>query len=148
MYSGYGAVTDLYWQKQKLKTVFENEQVTLYSDKAISKDLKTDLKDFSLEGFNHVAIMQSSKKNSSTRILFTPVFNVGSIEKKIVMSQIGQQYDFVSNNNWLPIAVASFISGKEIGSDKAHEITQIVNKYMTNEQSIAWKNSLIAQKVK
>ncbi|MGE7621946.1 hypothetical protein ACQKMD_02465 [Viridibacillus sp. NPDC096237] len=146
MFSGYGAVTDLYWQKQKLKTVFENEQVTLYSDKAISKDLKTDLEDFSLDGFNHVTIMQSSKKNSAGRILFAPEFNVGSIEKKIVMSQIGQQYDFVSNNNWLPIAIAAFVSGKEIGSDKANEVTQIVNKYMTNEQSKAWKNSLIAQK--
>ncbi|MBK3495444.1 hypothetical protein JFL43_11395 [Viridibacillus sp. YIM B01967] len=146
MFSGFGTVTDLYWQKHKLKTVFENEQVTLYSDEAVSKELMTELKDFSLDGIEHVAIMQSSNKSSAGRILFTPKFSVETIEKKIVMSRIGQQYDFKGNNNWLPIAVASFITEREIGSDKALEITEIVNSYMSNEQSKVWKKGLIKQK--
>lgn len=143
MFSGNGPVTSLYWQKRKMKKVFTNNQMTLYGMNNISGDFAKSLKGLQLEDFEHIAIIETSKQRKSAgRILFTSELNEKTLEQKVILSQIYQKYRFDTTPSWVPAIVASFLTNRTLGSDKAKKMIAVLKDYMTQDQLKVWKKGL------
>ncbi|MFJ8261647.1 hypothetical protein ACIQ4I_06740 [Rummeliibacillus sp. NPDC094406] len=143
MFSGNGPVTSLYWQKSKMKKVFTNDQLTLYGMNDITGDLAKSLKGLNLENFEHVAVIETNKKRKSAgRILFTSELNEKTLEQKVILSQIHQKYKFDTSPSWAPAIVASFLSDRTMGSDKAKKMIAVLKNYMNQDQLAIWKKGL------
>ncbi|MGG0655988.1 hypothetical protein [Rummeliibacillus pycnus] len=143
MFSGNGPVTSLYWQKSKMKEIFTNDQMTLYGTNAISGDLANSLKGLEFENFEHVAIIETNKKRKSAgRILFTSELNEKTLEQKVILSQIHQLYKFDTTPSWAPEIVASFLTDRTLGSEKAKKMIAVLKNYMNQAQLTEWKKGL------
>lgn len=143
MFSGNGPVTSLYWQKNKMKKVFTNDQMTLYGKNNISGDLSKSLKGLELEDFEHVAIIETNqKRHSAGRILFTSEINEKTLEQKVILSQIHQKYKFNTTPSWVPEVVASFLTERTLGTAKAQKMIGILKNYMNQDQLAEWKKGL------
>lgn len=143
MFSGNGPVTSLYWQKDKMKKVFTNDQMTLYGKNDISGELGKSLNGIELEDFEHVAIIETAKKkHSAGRILFTSEINGKTVEQKVILSQIHQKYKFNTSPSWAPAIIASFLTERTLGSTKAKKMIDILNDYMNQDQLSEWKKGL------
>lgn len=143
MFSGNGPVTSLYWQKAKMKELFTNDQVTLYGNGHASDNLAQALKGLDIEGFEHVAIIESKKyKKSGDRILFTSELNKKTLTEKYILSQMNQKYNFDMLPNWGPAVVASFLTERRVGSPKASKMVATLKDYMNEQQLKDWKTSL------
>ncbi len=144
MFSGYGTVRDIYWQKGNLKVQQQTPVLSIYSQGAISKDFLTSLENLQFINNQHIAIIQEKNpiKEHDDRLLFLPTLTAQAVEQEVILSQIKSQYKFEDSPAWLPEVVASYLVNGSIGSEKTKEIVKTLKEYMTSNQKLAWQEAM------
>lgn len=139
---GSGQVYELYWTKQMKKKVFDGTEFSIYTNKFTPVNFTSALKNMKVLEGGHIDIIESSKKENGSRILFTETLKKTKLQEKIVVSQIKEQYQFSKTNKNLPILVASFSLDQSLGSTKEKEMVRVLNEQFNTEQRENWKYGL------
>lgn len=144
MFSGNGAVSDIYWQAGNLKAQEQTPVLTIYAQQAISKDFLKSLENIKFLNDEHIAIIQEKNPvaQHDERLLFLPTLTPQAVEQEVILSQIQSQYTFENSPAWLAEVVASYLVKDSIGSDKSKAIVKTLKEYMTSEQQVAWKDAM------
>lgn len=144
MFSGYGAVHDIYWQAGGLALQEQTSVLSIYAQQAIPNDFLQALKNIQFLSDEHIAIIQDKSPVTAhdDRLLFLPALTPEAVEQEVILSQIKSQFTFEDAPEWLPEVVASYLVNDVIGTDKAKKIIQTLNEYMTANQQQAWQDTL------
>lgn len=143
MFSGTGPVTELYYQSGKLKLQQESKQVSVFSEKPLSKSFKKALKDAKWLNEDHIVIIQSNKNGQQgERVIFLKELTANSLKNNVLLNQVKSQYDFGKSPNWLIEVVATFITDSDFNNKKAKQIVQNLKKEMSNEELKKWEKEL------
>ncbi|WP_313891393.1 hypothetical protein [Psychrobacillus sp.] len=139
---GAGKVTDLYWQKEVLPVIYEDNYFTFYSKKVLPEELLTQLADLHLPGSEHMSVLLTENKHGINpyRIIVTGD-DPNSIEYELVVKTILTQYG-LEDNLLLAEVVGSYLVNRPIGSEKAVWVYETLNNYFTEDQLSTWKSSL------
>ncbi|CAM5448320.1 RNA polymerase II OS=Lysinibacillus sphaericus OX=1421 GN=LS41612_18475 PE=4 SV=1 [Lysinibacillus sphaericus] len=144
MFSGNGAVSDIYWQAGNLKAQEQTPVLTIYAQQAISNDFLKSLENIKFLNDEHIAIIQENNPvaQHDERLLFLPTLTPQAVEQEVILSQIQSQYTFENSPAWLAEVVASYLVKDSIGSDKSKAIVKTLKEYMTSDQQVAWKDAM------
>ncbi|WP_391208360.1 hypothetical protein [Psychrobacillus sp. L4] len=145
---GSGNITDLYWQKKVLPIVFEDDYVTLYSEKKISKELMNQLKELRLPNSEHVSVLFEKNTNhmNASRISFIDSEDIASLQQELVVKNVQLKYGIDSSNLLLAEVISSYLMNRPIGSEKANWMYETLNNYFTTDQLADWKSKLQSNK--
>lgn len=141
-FSGDGNIYELYWTDQQMKKVFAGDEFSIYTKKFTATSFTSKLASMKVLEGGHVDIVESSKKSTGTRILFTENMKQSALQEKVIVSQIKGQYDFAKGNSDLPIILASFKVNKLLGDSKDKEMVKVLNDYFDTEQRSSWQRGL------
>ncbi|MGE7090025.1 RNA polymerase II [Lysinibacillus sp. NPDC048646] len=144
MFSGNGAVRDIYWQAGNLKVQKQTPVLSIYAQQAISKDFLKSLETLKFLNNEHISIIQEANPTAEhdERLLFLPALTVQAVEQEVVLSQIKSQFTFEDSPAWLQEVVASYLVKETIGSDKTKEIVKTLKEFMTANQELAWQEAI------
>lgn len=141
-FAGSGQVYELYWTKQPMKKAFDGKEFSIYTKKLTPTNFTSTLNNMKVLEGGHIDIIESSKKENGSRILFTDTLKKAQLQEKVVVSQIKEQYQFSKTNKNLPIIVASFSLEQSLGSAKDKEMVRVLNEQFNTEQREDWKFGL------
>lgn len=144
MFSGSGAVQDLYWQAGDLQVQKQTPVLSIYAKQAIPNEFLKALESIQFLNDEHISIVQEQNPTAKQdeRILFLPQLTTQAIEQQVILSQIKSQLAFKDAPEWLIEVVASYLVGGSIGSDKAKDIVGVLTEYMSNDQERAWQEAV------
>ena len=144
MFSGSGAVNDLYWQAGELQVQKQTPILSIYAKQAVSNEFLTALESIQFLNDEHISIIQEENPVAAhdERILFLPELTTQAVEKQVILAQIKSQIEFKESPDWLVEVVASYLVSGSIGSDKTKEILKTLKEYMSDEQERAWQEIL------
>ncbi|MFJ7738444.1 RNA polymerase II [Lysinibacillus sp. NPDC097287] len=144
MFSGNGAVHDLYWQTGNLKVQKQTPVLSIYAKQAVSNEFLKALESIQFLNDEHISIVQEQKPIAThdDRILFLPELTVQAVEKQVILSQIKSELEFKDAPEWLIEVVASYLVSGSIGSDKAKEMVATLKEYMSDDQERAWQEAV------
>lgn len=144
MFSGNGAVHDLYWQAGNLQVQQQTPVLSIYAKQAVSKDFLKALESIQFLNDEHISIVQEQKPiaQHDDRILFLPELTSQAVEQQVILSQIKSGLEFKDAPEWLIEVVASYLVNSSIGSDKAKEMVATLKEYMSSDQEQAWQEAM------
>lgn len=143
MFSGTGPVYELYYQAGEMYHQEKDDLITVYSPNPIQDDLMKQFDEIKLMNDEHIAVVLNSNLNSQgSRILFTNQSSVEAMKEEIFLTQLNMKYQFENVPNWVREVLASFLTGSEIGGEKAKEITVTLKNRMTDSQLKLWNEKL------
>lgn len=141
-FAGAGQVYEVYWTKQRLKKAFDGKEFSIYTKKFTPTKFTSTLGSMKVLEGGHIDIIESTKKENGSRILFTDTLKKAKLQEKVVVSQIKEQYQFSTTNKNLPILVASFSLNQSLGSAKDKEMVRVLNEHFNTKQREYWKYGL------
>ena len=144
MFSGNGAVHDLYWQAGNLQVQKQTPVLSIYAKQAVSNEFLKALESIQFLNDEHISIVQEQKPNAKhdDRILFLPELTTQAVEQQVILSQVKSELEFKDTPEWLIEVVASYLVNSSIGSDKAKEMVSTLKEYMSDDQEHAWQEAL------
>ncbi|KOS69592.1 RNA polymerase II [Lysinibacillus contaminans] len=144
MFSGSGAVHDLYWQAGDLQMQKQTPVLSIYAKQAISNEFLKALESIQFLNDEHISIIQEQNPvtEHDDRILFLPELTTKAVEQQVILSQIKSELEFKDAPEWLIEVVASYLVSGSIGSDKAKEMIEILKEYMSDDQERAWQEAV------
>jgi len=136
LFSGYGELTDLYWQKNLLPSIYEGEKLSIFGI------------DTNVEAFERVeAILESIEAphktivvDASSTPVVSKVFKVTNeldgdrIVNSLIVDQVGQRYSIPQEEQLTAEVVASLLSGKSIGIEKSTITYEALVDNLTQEE--------------
>ncbi|MFJ7950407.1 RNA polymerase II [Lysinibacillus sp. NPDC096418] len=144
MFSGDGAVRDLYWQAGNLQVQKQTPVLSIYAKQAVSNEFLKALESIQFLNDEHISIIQEQKPvaEHDDRILFLPELTTQAVEQQVILSQIKSKLAFKDAPEWLIEVVASYLVSGSIGSDKAKEMVATLKEFMSNDQERAWQEAV------
>lgn len=145
MFSGEGQVKDLYWDSRDIAVQEISDSLSIYSDVTLVSELKDQLKALPVLNDEHISIVQGDEKLSGYRMMFMQDITRAAVEQKVIIAQMDALYQMDSNfPQWLKEVVASYVTGTELGGDKAKKVYKIIADQMTDTQKAEWQVDLKA----
>lgn len=146
MFTGEGAVKDLYWQKANFSFLTSNEAYSLYSNTGVSKKEQRELTQLKAISDDHIAIVKVKKepKRQGYRILLVDDTNTRVIQRNLTMQQLEQMYTFEKSPTWLKQVVASVVTGEDIGFSKSQQVLDEIRTALNEQQLATFKENLLA----
>lgn len=141
MFSGSGAVHDLYWQAGDLQVQKQTPVLSIYAKQAISNEFLKALESMQFVNDEHISIIQESNPVAAhdERILFLPELTAEAVEQQVILSQIKSKIAFKDAPDWLIEVVATYFVNNSLGSEKAKTIVEVLKEAMSDEQERAWQ---------
>lgn len=144
LFSGTGAVSEIYWQGGDMKLQKSTDIISIYSKSPLADKFLKRLENLQFLNEEHIAIVQGQNlsKQQGKRILFLKDLTIDSIEQNVIISQAKTQYDFTDSPKWLNEVIVSFITGSTIGGNKSTKIVNTLTNQMTDKQLEEWLKQL------
>lgn len=141
---GPGDITDLYWQKDVLPVKYEDEYFTIYSQKDISKEFITNLKELHLPNSEHISVLMENNKNDikASRIAFINSDDITTLQRELIVKNVLLKYGMDSSNLLLAEVISSYLVNHPIGSEKAVWMYETLNNYFTSDQLADWNSKV------
>jgi hypothetical protein len=144
---GTGAVTELFWQKDSVPLIYEDDYFTIYSVKDIPTEWKEQLGKLHIPGSEHVSVLlNNNKKINSSRIVTISAGDRSSLERELLHRNVKEVYGLGNDQTLLADIISSFLLNHPIGSGKATAMYEALNNYFTSEQLVEWNILLENQK--
>lgn len=140
MFSGRGAVKDLFWQDGVIDLQHQSDVLSIYSKTELTPAFYEKLKTVNFLSDDSFAVINGTNMDSleGYRMLFLPNLTVAKLHHTVVISQLEAMYDFGDSPNWVKELVASYLTRTVFGSDKAKEVAATITNQMTDEQLDDW----------
>lgn len=143
MFSGTGAVKDLYWQQDGLTLQKKTDVLSLYANGSIPAAISKLTDDLPELGGEHIAVIEgTTQRQEGYRMLFLPQLTADALKKEVIMKQVESMYDFGSSPLWLKHMVAMYLSGETFGTPRAQAVVEELNSQMSKEQLEDWGSRL------
>ena len=144
MFSGTGAVHDLYWQAGDIQVQKQTPVLSIYANQAISNEILTSIESIQFVNDEHISIIQekSPVAASNERILFLPELTKEAVEQQVILSQVKSKISFQDAPDWLVEVVATYFVDHSLGSEKAKNIVEVLKEAMSVEQKRAWQEAV------
>lgn len=143
MFSGEGAVKDLYWDSKVKTNQSIHSSISLHTNEPISVELKDQLASLQLLNNMHISLVQGDSKNNGYRILFMPTISTQSVQYNVLLSQLDGMYTFAEPFPiWLKEVMIAFITDFQPTNTKAQEIVAKLESLMSTDQLQQWKDIL------
>ncbi|TQR17838.1 hypothetical protein [Psychrobacillus vulpis] len=145
---GPGNITELYWQKEVIPVMYEDDYFTFYSKKEVSKELLSKLNQLHLPNSEHVAVFLSENNHitNTSRIVFFNDENIAAIQRELIVNNVQSTYGLDSNESLLAEVISSYLLNQPIGSEKAIWMYETLNNYFTSKQLEEWKTAITKNK--
>ncbi|MCH7320816.1 RNA polymerase II [Solibacillus sp. MA9] len=140
MFSGRGAVKDLFWQDGDIDLHHQSDVLSIYSKTEMKPAFYEKLKTVNFLSDDYFAVINGTNMDSleGYRMLFLPNLTVEKLQHTVVISQLEAMYEFGDSPNWVKELVASYLTGTVFGSDKTKEVAATITNQMTDEQLDDW----------
>lgn len=136
---GTGAVTELFWQKDNVPLIYEDDYFTIYSAKDIPSEWKEQLGKVHIPGSEHVSVLlNNNNKINSSRIVTISAGDRPSLERELLNQNVREVYGLGNDQTILVDVISSFLLNQPIGSGKATAMYEALNNYFTSEQLVEW----------
>lgn len=148
MFSGRGAVKDLFWQDGAFDLQYKSDVLSIYSKTALKPAFYEKLKTVNFLSDDYLAIINGSNVDQldGYRMLFLPNITVSKLQQTVIISQLETMYTFGETPHWVKELVASYLTGTVFGSDKTKAVVSTVTSQLTDEQLSDWLARLQALK--
>lgn len=144
---GTGAVTELFWQKDDVPLIYEDDYFTIYSAKDIPSEWKEQLGKVHIPGSEHVSVLlNNNNKINSSRIVTISAGDRPSLERELLHRNVREVYGLGNDQTIIVDVISSFLLNQPIGSGKATAMYEALNNYFTSEQLAEWNILLENQK--
>lgn len=146
MFSGEGAVKDLFWQDGDLSLQNEMGVVSIYSETPLKAAFYEKLAKVNFLNNEHLAIINGTNLDDTDgfRMLFMPNVTVAKVQQNVLITQLEAIYDFGGSPYWLKELVASFLTGTVFGGEKTKEVAATITAHLTESQLTEWQEHLRA----
>lgn len=138
MFSGQGAVKDLFWQTGTLALQKKTESVSVYANQALTKEVSHVIDKLAELSEGHIAVIQGSSNIEGHRMLFLSDLSVETVQKEVLMSQIEAMYEFGETPLWMKQIVAMAIAGETFGTPRAQEAAAQLDALFDEEMRKDW----------
>ena len=136
---GTGAVKELFWQKDNVPLIYEDDYFTIYSAKDIPSEWKKQLEKVHIPGSEHVSVLLNiNNKINSSRIVTISAGDRPSLERELLNRNVREVYGLGNDQTILVDVISSFLLNQPIGSGKATAMYEALNNYFTSEQLVEW----------
>lgn len=144
MFSGEGAVKDLFWQDGDFALQNEAGVVSIYSRTPLKTAFYKKLEKVNFLSDEHLAIINGTNIDGvdGFRMLFVPNVTVSKVQRNVLISQLEESYDFGDSPYWLKELMASFLTGTVFGGEKTKEVTATITAQLTDVQLTDWRERL------
>lgn len=147
-FQGNGGVYELYWTNDRLKKSFEAKEVSIYAKNSSRVNLKKTMSSMKMLTSSHIDVIEAKQPKNGSRIVFTNSMNEKVLQKKLIVSQMREQYNFSMNAGNLPLIIASFATNTLLGNQKTQKMVQLLNDTFNSTQRTQWQEGLEALKGK
>lgn len=146
MFSGEGAVKDLFWQDGDFALQDKVGVVSIYSRTTLKAAFYEKLENINFLSDEHLAIINGTNIDGvdGFRMLFVPNVTVAKVQQKVLITQLEESYDFGDSPHWLKELMASFLTGTVFGGEKTKEVAATINAQLTDVQLTDWRDRLQA----
>lgn len=150
MFSGRGAVKDLFWQDGSFDLQHETDVLSIYSKTALKPAFYEKLKNVNFLSDDYLAVINGTNVDGldGYRMLFLPNITVSKLQQKVIISQLDSMYEFGDSPHWVKELVASYLTGTVFGSDKTKEVATTITNQLTDAQLAEWVARLQALEAK
>ena len=140
MFSGRGAVKDLFWQDGGFDLQHQTDVLSIYSKTALKPAFYEKLKNVNFLSDDYLAIINGTNVDGldGYRMLFLPNITVSKLQQTVIISQLESMYEFGDSPHWVKELVASYLTGTVFGSDKAKEVAATITNQLTDAQLTDW----------
>lgn len=140
MFSGRGAVKDLFWQDGLLDLQQQTDVLSIYSKTALKPAFYEKLKNVNFLSDDYFAIINGTNIDGldGYRMLFLPNITVSKLQQTVIISQLDSMYKFGDSPHWVKELVASYLTGTVFGSDKTKEVAAGITNQLTDAQLADW----------
>ena len=146
MFSGKGAVKDLFWQAGGFDLQNQSDVLSIYSKSPLKAAFYDKLAKVNFLNDEHLAVINGTNVDGleGYRMLFLPNVTVAKVQQEVIITQLESTYEFGDSPNWIKELVASYLTGTVFGSEKTKEVAATITAQMTDEQLVNWNERLQA----
>lgn len=144
-FSGEGAVTDLYWQKENLPIVYTSEKLTIYDSdsNAHLKEIESAETVINLIGAPYSTIVYNKKGTvEANRFLITDQKDIHLNLEQLALNHFLTAYHIAKDEKFTAEVATSLMLSKEIGSAHAKEAFHVIQKYFTETELAQYKKAI------
>ena len=139
LFKGYGAVTDLYWQKVEQPLLYTNDRLTVYGDAnpdVTDSQFQKMVGGLAMIDAPHSVIILGNKSGEvdSNRFTITKKTDLKKVIDLLQINHLSNQYKLPSDEPWTTEIIASLLSGRAIGSDIAHSAYDLLSEHFTGDE--------------
>ena len=140
MFSGRGAVKDLFWQEGNFDLQHKTDVLSIYSKTALKPAFYEKLKNVNFLSDDYLAIINGTNVDGldGYRMLFLPNITVSKLQQTVNISQLESMYEFGDSPHWIKELVASYLTGTVFGSEKTKEVAATITNQLTDAQLTEW----------
>ena len=140
---GEGDVSEIYWQKEQLPVVYQNDAFTIYSQEKLAEGFTKMLDEIVFTNQAHISVLMGVQgKMDASSILFLENQDIATMQRELIVKNIALQYNISSDNLLLAEVVSSSLVGQPLGSAKSVWMVNELSSYFTKEQLNAWSTGL------
>ncbi|AOV08367.1 hypothetical protein [Sporosarcina ureilytica] len=138
LFTGEGAVTDIYWQEKRQNIVYSSDRVTMYGSNMLEhpEGIQKNENLMNIIGAPHSTIIlnEGHERITSNRFIITENKQMNIALHQYILNQIDKLYITSSEDTFAVEIAASFILNEEMGAESSRNAYKVLQSQLTSAE--------------